>query len=82
MRRAIEAGRWLSEAQEELRTAEWDLEGGRHAAACFSEQQAAETGLKAFLTWHTDRALYEHSLVALVRAAAGYDKVFAGLEEA
>jgi HEPN domain-containing protein len=80
MNRSVEAGRWLTEAQEELRTAEWDLKGERYSAACFWAQQAVEKALKGFLTLHTDRALYEHSLVALVRAAAEHDASLGSLE--
>ncbi len=82
MSRRAEVERWLAEAQEELRTAEWDLKGERYSAACFWAQQAAEKALKAFLSLHTDQSLYEHSLVSLVRSAAEYDPTLTTLEPA
>ena len=43
----LEAGRWLAQAESDLRFAELGLREGFHAQACFTCQQAAEKALKA-----------------------------------
>lgn len=60
---------WLDQATGELAAAETLRQGGHHAWACFTSQQAAEKGLKAVLEKH--RVLREgHNLVDLVQRVA------------
>ena len=42
-----EAERWLAQAQSDLAFAEYGLDGGFYAQACFMCQQAGEKALKA-----------------------------------
>jgi HEPN domain-containing protein len=44
-----ESERWLRQAEYDLKVAEWNLDGGFHAPACFWAQQSAAKSLRAFL---------------------------------
>lgn len=44
-----EGRRWLEQAEEDLKSAEYLLEKGRYYLVCFLSQQIAEKALKAFI---------------------------------
>jgi HEPN domain-containing protein len=44
---AVEARRWLLQAEQDLDDAEFNLKGRRYNVACFLAQQSAEKALKA-----------------------------------
>lgn len=58
---------WLAQADEDLRTAEYNLEGEMLDAAAFYAQQAAEKALKAVHLGSEGRLTRTHDLVALGR---------------
>ncbi|MDW8325959.1 MAG: HEPN domain-containing protein [Anaerolineales bacterium] len=76
-RNALEEGRrWLEQAAEDLRWAQWlAREGGWHLA-CFLAQQIVEKALKAFLYAQGEDIVLGHSIERLCAAAAGYHPAF------
>lgn len=49
MNQNVEEGRrWLSQAQFDLNSGRWSLEGGFYADTCFKSQQAAEKAVKFY----------------------------------
>ncbi len=60
-----EAGRWLSQAQADVRAAEGSLSLGVFEWACFQAQQAAEKALKALWFYHGEDP-WGHSVSKLV----------------
>lgn len=76
MKRPEEGQRWLTEAEEELETARWDLQGRRYSAACFWSQQAAEKALKAFLFHRGRRTVLAHSIAELAGECIAQEQAF------
>lgn len=74
---ALEEGRrWLVQAVEDLRWAQWlTREGGWHLA-CFLAQQIAEKALKAFLYARGEEIVLGHSVERLCAAAAEHHPGF------
>lgn len=68
--------RWLNPARVDLQTAKWNEKGNFYAAACFWAQQTAERALKAFLYFHGQRRVTQHSIVKLAKACAHLDHTF------
>ncbi len=58
--------RWLDAAVDDLRHARHAEEGGFHAHACFSAQQAAEKAVKAVHYARGARAVLGHSVRSLI----------------
>ena len=65
-RREREAGRWLSQARDDLEAAEALIGAGKHAQAAFMAQQAGEKAIKAFW-FRLDLDPWGHSLARLSR---------------
>lgn len=62
----VQARRWLDAAVDDLRHARYSEEGGFHAHACFSSQQAAEKAVKAVHYARGARAVMGHSVRNLI----------------
>ena len=58
---------WWTQAQADLRHAQYALEGGHYEWACFAAQQAGEKALKALLEFHGYRS-FGHVLTHLLHA--------------
>jgi HEPN domain-containing protein len=67
--KAGETREWLDKAFEDLASARVLAGSGHFANALFFCQQAAEKGLKAFLTWHERPFRRTHDLEELGKAA-------------
>jgi HEPN domain-containing protein len=76
-----EAGRWFSQAQADLKTAEILFESGRHYMVCFLSQQIAEKALKAFLYSKGRDLVFGHSVIKLCEYCAEYDERFDELKK-
>ena len=74
-----EALRWWRQAEEDLDTARKLAEIGKHYAACFFSQQAAEKAIKAVLYRRGAEIVRGHSVAELLEALAGEEPSFAGL---
>lgn len=66
MTSAVQGRRWLDAAVDDLRHARHSEEGGFHAHACFSSQQAAEKAVKAIHYARGARAVMGHSVRNLI----------------
>ena len=66
MKGEIQARRWLDAALDDIRHARHAEEGGFHAHACFSAQQAAEKAVKAVHHARGARAVLGHSIRNLI----------------
>ena len=73
-----EADRWLRQAEYDLRAAEWNLQGGFYAPACFWAQQSAAKSLRAFLFINGEDAKETRSVVDLLDRAMTYEEEFRG----
>ena len=71
--------RWLTQAEHDLEVANYDLQGGFYAAACFRAQQTAEKALKAFLIATAERVVLGHSVLELIQRCETYEVSFAPL---
>ena len=83
MRPEIKA--WWTQARADLRTAEVDVEGGRHYAAVFFCQQAVEKALKAFFLRRTRNPqapeMFAHSLIHLAKTCGVPEKFHSFLRD-
>lgn len=68
-----EARRWLEQAEIDLETAEYNLEGKKYYLTCFLAQQIAEKALKAFLYLQGEEIVLGHSVAHLCERAKKYD---------
>lgn len=80
-KREREARRWWRQARRDLESADLIAVHARHEVACFLGQQAAEKALKAFLYAQGEDPVLGHSLLTLVRRAAGYTASLGDLDE-
>ncbi len=71
-----ESDRWLRQAEYDLRVAEWNLEGGFFAPACFWAQQSAAKALRSFLFLHSEDARESRSVSDLLDRALTYEENF------
>lgn len=71
-----ESERWLRQAEYDLKAAEWNLDGGFHAPACFWAQQSAAKALRAFLFIMKEDARETRSVVELLDRAITYEEGF------
>jgi HEPN domain-containing protein len=77
-----ETALWLRQAQEDLITAQVNLDGGRFYAASIFSQQAAEKALKALILEQTGATPpRSHDLVALGRRIGAPLKIAETLEQ-
>ena len=80
MRSPIEEGRrWLEQAEDDLKKARYNLEGGYCDLVCFLCQQVAEKALKAYFYDKGMEAAWTHSVERLLREAEKQDSTFSGL---
>src|SRR3990172_6888338 len=70
MRADDEAGRWLEQADDDLRWAKHLRDAGAHNIACFLAQQVAEKALKALLYHQGEELVMGHSVKDLCERAA------------
>ena len=66
----VEARRWLAQAEDDLKAAQFNIEGGFYAQSCFLAQQASEKALKALLYRGGARFAFGHSVVEHVDKVA------------
>ncbi len=70
MRADDEAGRWLEQAEDDLRWARHLRDAGAYNIACFLSQQVAEKALKALLYHQDEELVMGHSVKDLCERAA------------
>jgi len=68
--------RWFSQAESDLKAADWNFQGEFYENVCFFSQQAIEKALKAFLYKKGEKELITHSSSALAKKAIKYNKDF------
>jgi HEPN domain-containing protein len=71
-----EALRWLEQAVYDLKSVQWNIEGGFYADACFKSQQACEKALKAFCYFKGERNLLGHSTRDFLVKSSKYNTDF------
>lgn len=78
MRRSAleEGGRWLEQAEEDLKWARDLAERGGYHIACFLAQQIGEKALKAFIYAQGEEIVIGHSIERLCRRAANWEPEF------
>lgn len=72
-----EAKRWLDQAQYDLKSALWNIQGEFYADACFKSQQACEKALKAFCYSKGERNVLGHSTRDLLVRCLKHNSVIA-----
>ncbi|MBI5560732.1 MAG: HEPN domain-containing protein [Deltaproteobacteria bacterium] len=78
---AKESDRWLRQSEYDLKVAQWNLEGGFFAPACFFSQQASAKALRAFLFFKKEDARETRSVVELLERAITYQEGLKDLVE-
>ncbi len=76
-----EALRWIEEAEYELDTAKYLLEGQRYSTVCFHYQQCTEKAIKSFLYSSGKEFVLGHSIVKLCEEAQEIDKDFKDISD-
>ncbi len=71
-----EGARWLRQAEQDLRDAEFNREGERYNLVCFLCQQAAEKAVKAYLYHRGAEDVWGHSLTDLCEDAKIFEMFF------
>lgn len=74
-------GRWLEQAQHQLRVVEILLREGMWSDACFMAEQTAQMALKAFLFGRGRRTVPIHSIQELAAQCNGFDERFGDVVE-
>ena len=69
-----DARAWFSHALDDLKWSRHNVEGSFYREACFTCQQAAEKGLKAYLLAQGTPVMRTHSLVRLLRECVTFDQ--------
>jgi len=77
-----EGRRWLLQAEQDLKDAEYNFDGMRFHLACFLSQQAAEKALKAFLYAKGEERVLGHSVAELCKNAMMRDERFRDVKNA
>jgi HEPN domain-containing protein len=77
----VNAERWYTQAEADLRAAEASRDSGHYEWACFQAQQAAEKALKSFLYARGRTSIATHLLTRLVDEAAKLEQRFAHLKD-
>ncbi len=70
-----ETSEWISQANEDLETAEYNLTGKKYKAAVFFCQQAAEKAMKAFYIKKFGKLLKVHDIALLAHAVNASEKL-------
>jgi HEPN domain-containing protein len=76
----VEGLRWLSQGEQDLNDAEFNLSGKRYNVACFLAQQSAEKALKAYLFSKGAEEVWGHSVAELCKDAQTFYPEFRQLE--
>jgi HEPN domain-containing protein len=76
-----EGGRWLKQAEHNLRVAKNNLNAGFYSDACFMSEQASQVALKSYLISKTGREVREHSIQTLSKKSVKYDDDFKEIVE-
>ena len=71
-----EAGRWLRQAEYDLKAADWTEQGKFYAPACFLAQQSSAKSLRAFLFMNNEDGRESRSVAELVDRAITYEERF------
>lgn len=71
-----ESERWTAQAEHDLRAAEYAVEGGFHALACFLCQQAGEKAVAGYLYARGADHIWGHALADLCEDAMQLDTSF------
>ena len=74
-----EAGRWLRQAEYDLKAADWSQQGKFYAPACFLAQQSSAKSLRAFLFMHNEDGRESRSVAELIDRAITYEERFKAL---
>jgi HEPN domain-containing protein len=77
-RHGADARAWLGRALDDLKWSRHNLDGSFCREACFTCQQAAEKGLKAYLLAQGMPIKRTHSLVRLLRECLAFGEDFSG----
>lgn len=75
-----EGRRWLEQAEEDLSTARYLLQGGKFYMVCFVSQQIAEKALKGYLYSQGEELVVGHSVEELCEWAAEFTPDFEALK--
>ena len=75
----VEGKRWINQAEHDLDAAQWLVQGGFFADACFKAQQLAEKALKGFCYYQGERQVIGHSTHDLVLRCQNYRGDFRNL---
>ena len=78
---AKEADRWFRQAENDLKAAEWNQQGGFYAHACFWAQQSTAKVLRAFLFMNKEDAKETRSVSELLERCLTYDEDFKAVVE-
>jgi len=78
---AKEADRWFRQAENDLKAAEWNQQGGFYAHACFWAQQSTAKALRAFLFMNKEDAKETRSVSELLERCLTYDEDFKAVVE-
>lgn len=76
-----EAARWIRQAREDLRAADYLVERGIYNIACFLAQQAAEKALKGYLYGQGQDVVWGHSVAELAAEAASRQPAFSDVAQ-
>ena len=71
-----EGARWLRQAEQDIKDAEFNRAGERYNLACFLCQQAAEKAVKAYLYHRGAEDVWGHSLTDLCEDAKLFEMFF------
>jgi HEPN domain-containing protein len=77
-----EALRWLTQAEEEIKDAEFLMNAERYYISLFLCQQSAEKALKAFVYFKEEEHLHTHSVSDLIKLAGKIDNDFNSIKNA
>lgn len=72
---------WLAKAEDDIRWAVHDLQGGFYEQTCFISQQIIEKTLKAFLLFHKKPLRKIHDLAALLENCVQINSSFSSFQE-
>lgn len=74
-----QAGRWLAQAEYDLKEATNAIKKNSFAYACFFSEQSAQKSLKAFLISNKDTRVSIHAITELLKRASVFNKKFTRL---
>lgn len=77
-----ESLRWLAQAEEEIKDAEFLMNAKRYYLSLFLCQQSAEKALKAYIYFKEEEHLYTHSVSNLLEIAVEIDNNFQSVRNA